>query len=100
MDVEDVKVSYKDVMRMAGKITISKESQTFKKYLDDRPVSGLQEDGWKQTPAKIMFGNSLTWTAIISLPYKRNRHGEYLVERIEVQPQLIEVLKDVPVLRE
>ena len=44
MDVEDVKVSYYDVMRMAGKIVISRESQSFQRHLDDRPVSGLLED--------------------------------------------------------
>ena len=44
MDVEDVKVSYYDVMWMAGKIVISRESQSFQGHLDDRPVSGLLED--------------------------------------------------------
>ena len=47
MDVEDVKVSYYDVMRMAGKIVISRESQSFQRHLDDRP-------------GKIMFGDGLT----------------------------------------
>ena len=49
MEVEDVTVSYCDVMRMAGKIVISCESQSFKQHLDDRPVSGWLEDCWKQT---------------------------------------------------
>ena len=44
-----------------------------------------------------MFGDSLTWTGIISLPYKRSRTGEYLISRIEVQPGLLEVLRDLPV---
>ena len=92
MDVEDVKASYHDVMRMAGEIVISNPgTQTFKKKIDDRPVPGIKEDGWKQTPGKIMFGDDLTWTGIISLPYKRNRNGEYLISRIEVQPRLLEV---------
>ena len=69
MDIEDVKASYYDVMRMAGKIVISRESQSFKQNLDDRPVSGLLEDSWKQTPGKIMFGDGLSWCTIISLPY-------------------------------
>ena len=77
MDVEDVKASYYDIMRMAGKIVIS-----FQRNLDDRPVSGLMEDYWKQTPGKIMFRDGLTWCAIITLPYQRNRAGEYKVERI------------------
>ena len=31
------------------------------------------------------------------LPYKRNKNGDYLVSRIEVQPRLLKVLKDLPV---
>ena len=72
MDVEDVKASYYDVMRMVGKIVIEKPGiQVFKTRIDDRAVPGIREDGWKQTPGKIMFGDGITWTAIISLPYKR-----------------------------
>ena len=44
MDVNDVKTSYYDVMCMAGKIVISRESQSFQRHLDDRSVSGLLED--------------------------------------------------------
>ena len=83
MDVEDVKASYYDVMKKAGELFISNPgTQIFKSKIDDRPVP----DGWKQTPGKIMFGDSLTWPGIISLPYKRNRDGDYLISRIEVQP--------------
>ena len=57
MDVDDVKVFYYDVMRMAGKIVISCESRSFHRHLDDRPVSGLLEDCWKKTPGKIMFSD-------------------------------------------
>ena len=47
MDVDDVKASYYDVMRMTGKIVISCESQSFQRHLDNRPVAGLLEDCWK-----------------------------------------------------
>ena len=43
-----------------------------------------------------MFGEGLNWCAIISLSYKRNHHGDYIVERISVQPCLLEVLRDLP----
>ena len=81
-----MKSSYYDVMRMAGKIVISRKYQSFQRHIDDRPVSRLMEDCWKQTPGKIMFGDRLTWCAIISLPYWRNCDGDYIVERIRVQP--------------
>ena len=61
---------------------IDAKLQPFQCHLDKRFVSGLQEDGWKQTPGKIMFGDGLNWCAIISLPYRRNLAGEYIVERI------------------
>ena len=87
MDVKDVRASYYDVMRMAGEIVISNPgTQIFKSKIDDRPVPGIREDGRKQIPGKIMFGDGLTWTGIISLPYKRNKNGDYLISRIEVQP--------------
>ena len=54
------------------------------------------EDCWKQTPEKIMFGDRLTWFAIISLPYRRNRAGDYIIERIRVQPRLLDFLRDLP----
>ena len=92
MDVEDIKVSYYDVKRMAGKIVISRASQSFQTLLDNSLVSGLLEDSWKQTPGKIMFSDGLTWCANITLPYKRNHHGDYVVERIRVQPRPLDVL--------
>ena len=97
MDFEDVKASYYDVMRMAGKLAISRESQPFQRSLDDRLVSGIQKDGWKQTLGKIMLGDGLSWYMIISLPYWKNKNRDYIVERIIPQPKLLEVLRDLPV---
>ena len=97
MDFKDAKASYYNVMHMAGKIGISKESQPFQRHLDDRSVSGLLKYSWKQTPGKIMFGNRLSWCVIISFPYRRNRKANYIVERVRVQPPLLQVLRDLPV---
>ena len=47
MNVEDVKASYYDVMRMAGEIVISKPgTQIFKSKIDEGAVPGIREDGW------------------------------------------------------
>ena len=78
MDVEDVKASYFDIMRMAGEIVISNPgTQIFKKRVDERAVPGISKDCWKQMHGKIMFGDGLLWTAIISLPYKRSRDDSW-----------------------
>ena len=82
---------------MAGKIAIPKDSQPFQRHLNNRLGTGLLEDGWKQTLGKIMFGDDLTWCAITSLPYRRNRNREYIVERIPSQPRLLQILRDLPV---
>ena len=82
MDIEDIKASCHNVMRMAGKLVISKDSQPFQRHLDKRLVTGMQVNGWKQTPGKIMFSGSLTWCKIISLPYWRNRNGDYIINII------------------
>ena len=97
MDIEDVKVSYYDVMRMAGKPVIPKDSQPVKQHLDSRLVTGIHEGGWKQIPGKIMFGDGLNWCVIISLPYWRNRNGDFIMERIIPQSKLLDVLRDLPI---
>ena len=43
-----------------------------------------------------MFREGLMWCAIISFPYRRNRTGEYIVERMRVQLRLLEALRDLP----
>ena len=43
-----------------------------------------------------MFSDVLNWRTIISLPYKRNHRGDYIIERIRVQPCLLDVLRDLP----
>ena len=59
MYVQDVKAFYYSVMRMAGKLIISKDSQPFQHHLDNKLVMGIQEDGWKQTLGKIIFGDGV-----------------------------------------
>ena len=44
MDFEDIEASYYDFMRITGKLYLRIHS-----HLDDRLVTGIQEDGWKQT---------------------------------------------------
>ena len=66
MDVEDVTASYYDHMRMSGRLPI-KENQVISTMLDKNISPGLKENHWKQTPGKIMIGNGISWTLIISI---------------------------------
>ena len=65
--------------------------------LDKNISPGLKEDHWKQTSGKIMIGNGISWTLIISINYVRNKQREYYVRRMEVQPELLELIRDIPI---
>ncbi len=58
---------------------------------------GVAWIAFKQIPGKIMFGNGVSWTCLISLDLRRNKKKEYILERMSVQPELIEFLRDLPV---
>lgn len=51
---------------------------------------------FKQLPVKIMFGNGVSWTCLISLDLKRNKK-EYILERMTIQPEILELLRNLPV---
>ena len=97
MDVEDVKVTYYDTLRMAGKLQINPEKAVIRTHLDTVSVHGFTKDVWKQVPGKIMFGNGISWTCLISLDLKMNDRDEYLLEKMVVQEGILELLRDLPV---
>ena len=95
LDVEDVKVTYYDTLRMAGKLSIMPENPVIRSHLEI--INGWSKDGWRQVPGKIMFGNGITWTCLISLDLKTTEQGDYLLERMTVQEGILEILRDLPV---
>jgi len=96
-DVEDVKATYFDTLRMAGKATIDPKNAVLKRKCDPEMMTDASKDKFKQIPGKIMFGNGVSWTCLISLDLKRNKRKEYVLERMTVQPELLEFLRDLPV---
>ena len=96
LDVEDVKVTYYDTLRMAGKLSIMPENPVIRSHLDKEVIHGWPKDGWKQVPGKIMFRNGITWTCLISLDLKTTEQGDYLLERMTVQEGILEILRELP----
>ena len=90
LDVEDVKVTYYDTLRMAGKLSIMPERPVIRTHLDKEMIQGFPKDGWKQVPGKIMFGNGISWTCLILLDLKMTEKGEYLLEKMTVQDRILE----------
>ena len=96
-DVEDVKTTYFDTLRMAGKATIDPKNAVLKRKCDPELMTDFSKDTFKQIPGKIMFGNGVSWTYLISLDLRRNKRKEYVLERMTVQPELLGLLRDLPV---
>ena len=67
MDVEEVRVTHYDWMKMTGDLPMSTRGESFKTYLAKDRISGFNNDKWKQLPALIMIGNGTSWTLMISL---------------------------------
>ena len=97
LDVEDVKVTYYDTLRMAGKLNINPEGAVNRTNLEKETIHGQAKDIWKQVPWKIMFGNGISWTCLISLDLKMTEEGDYVLEKMAVQKRILELLRDLPV---
>jgi len=69
MDMEDVKTTLYDILRMAGDLEISSWHLVFRTQLETDVIHSFGKDGWRQIPAKIMIGNVISWVCIISLDF-------------------------------
>ena len=47
-----------------------------------------------------MFGNGVTWTCLISLDLKLDESYDYVLEKMSIQPGILEILSDLPVSAE
>ena len=97
MDVEDVKTTYYDTLRMAGKLEIPSKNSVLRTDVESEVIYRFGKDVWKQIPGKIMIGNGISWVCIISLNMSKNHRGEYYLERMEIQPEIIDLLQCLPV---
>ena len=97
LDVEDVKATFYDNLRMAGKIQIPGGQAPLRTAVEKDMIYGYMKDTWKPIPGKIMFGNGITWTCLISLDLERDERFRYIVRRMEVQPEILDLLRDLPV---
>ena len=73
-DVEDVKATYFDTLRMARRATIDPKNAILKRKCDPEMMADASKDTFKQIPGKIMFGNGVSWTRRLQL-WKLRRKG-------------------------
>ena len=96
LDNEEIKCTLYDIYRMAGVLDCNFPRIAAKdEELIQRP--GLPEDRPCQLPTKVMFGNGLSYCVIISIKLARNSKGEYLLHRLQVQEEAVQLLEALPV---
>ena len=67
MDVDEIRVTHYDWMKMTGELPIKTLSEPVKTRLARDRLSGFNDDKWKQLPVLIMIGNGTSWALMISL---------------------------------
>ena len=82
LDVEDVKATYYDTLKMAGLVSIKPEDAVIHRKCDLEVLHGYSKDVFKQIPGKIMFGNGISWTCLISLDLRRDSQKNYVLEKM------------------
>ena len=95
LGVEDVKTTYYDTLRMAGRLSIDPGRAVLRTNLEKEIIHGQLKDTWKQVPGKIMFGNGISWTCLISLDLKIDERGDYLLEKMSIQNGILDLLRDL-----
>ena len=94
-DVEEVRVTHYDWMRITGEILMKTRSEPLKTYLAKDRISGFNEDKWKQLPSLIMIGNDSSWALMISLDLKVISEFRYRFKKMLIQTELLDLLRDL-----
>ena len=97
MDVEEIRITHYDWMKMTGELPMQTLSEPVKTRLARDRLSGFNDDKWKQLPALIMIGNGTSWALMISLDLEVVSKYYYRFKRMKIQQELLELLQNLPV---
>ena len=95
MDVEEIKVTLYDTLRIAGKLPFKKGQLMSRK--EEKTIRGQPEDRMQQLPVNIMLGNGLNHALMVSLDIVRDAKGRYLLNRICAPDSIIKFFSLLPI---
>ena len=95
MDVEEIKVTLYDTLRIAGKLPFKKGQLMSRK--EEKTIKGQPEDRMQQLPVKIMLGNGLNHALMVSLDLFRDAKGRYILNRIFAPDSIIKFFSLLPI---
>ena len=93
-----LKLGRNNYRSLAGKIQISGGQAVLRKKVETEFVYGYLKDDWRQVPAKIMFGNGVSWTCLISLGLEVDERYQYIMKEMVIQPEILDLIRDLPVV--
>ena len=92
MDVEEVRVTHYDWMKITGELLMTTRIEPLKTYLAKDRISGFNEDKWKQLPTLIMIGIGTSWALMISLDLEVVSEYSYRFKKMFIQTKLLDLL--------
>ena len=92
MDVEEIRVTHYDWMKMTGELPMKTLSEPVKPRLARDRLSGFNDDKWKQLPSLIMIGNGTSWALMISLDLEVVSQYNYRFKKMRIQTELLDLL--------
>ena len=100
MDVEEIKLSRMDELRLLGIIPIEKHPHIAADKLidcEDRlPSMSKGPDKWRQIPVRIMIGNGVSWTFQIRLNLE-TMGKNYVIIKQSVSTEVLDLIRSIPV---
>ena len=97
LDTEQVQITLYDVYRMNGKLPCPEPRKRSYKPQDLRHPNLEIDDRPIQAPAKIMIGNGFNYAVMISIDWDLDEDDEYLINPLQIQPEVIEFLQSIPI---
>ena len=95
MDVEEIKVTLYDTLRIAGWIPFKKGQLMSRK--EEAQIQGQPEDRMQQLPVKVMIGNGLNHALMVSLDLFRDSKGQYVLNQVRAPDSIIKFFSLLPV---
>ena len=100
LDIEEIKVTMYDLLRMSSSIyrdTVIDLHEDLLEVPDQETMLQHIKNKWENIPAKIMFGNGITWCAMISFDIRTTKTG-YSFNCQGIPSGVIDLLQDLPVV--
>ena len=95
MDVEEIKVTLYDTLRIAGRLPFKKGQVMSRK--EEPQIHGQPEDRLQQLPVKVMIGNGLNHALMVSLDLFRDSKGRYVLNKIRAPDSIIKFFSLLPI---